>query len=62
MIGKIGTVLGEHGINIGNMAVGRGAPGARAMMAITVDEPVPDKVIKDLLEIPGFADARTASL
>jgi predicted regulator of amino acid metabolism with ACT domain len=32
------------------------------MMAITVDEPVPDKVIKDLLEIPGFADARTASL
>jgi D-3-phosphoglycerate dehydrogenase len=62
MIGKIGTVLGEHGINIGNMAVGRGAPGSRAMMAITVDEPVPDKVIKDLLEIPGFADARTASL
>ena len=62
MIGKIGTVLGEHGINIGNMAVGRGAPGSRAMMAITVDEPVPDKVIKDLLEIPGFADARTVSL
>ncbi len=62
MIGKIGTILGEHGINIGNMAVGRGAPGAQAMMAITVDEPVPSKVLKTLLEIPGFTDARTVSL
>jgi D-3-phosphoglycerate dehydrogenase len=62
MIGKIGTVLGEHGINIGNMAVGRGAPGSRAAMAITVDEPVPEQVIKNLLEIPGFTDARTVSL
>jgi D-3-phosphoglycerate dehydrogenase len=62
MIGKIGTILGEHGINIGNMAVGRGAPGSQAMMAITVDEPVPSKVLKTLLEIPGFADARTVSL
>jgi D-3-phosphoglycerate dehydrogenase / 2-oxoglutarate reductase len=62
MIGKIGTILGEHGINIGNMAVGRGAPGSQAMMAITVDEPVPSKVLKTLLEIPGFTDARTVSL
>ncbi|HLM78019.1 MAG TPA: phosphoglycerate dehydrogenase [Rubrobacteraceae bacterium] len=62
MIGKIGTVLGEHGINIGNMAVGRGAAGSRAAMAITIDEPVPEQVLKDLLEIPGFTDARTVSL
>ncbi|MGH3088367.1 MAG: phosphoglycerate dehydrogenase, partial [Rubrobacteraceae bacterium] len=27
MIGKLGMTLGEHGINIGNMAVGRGEPG-----------------------------------
>jgi len=62
MIGKIGTVLGEHGINIGNMAVGRDAPGSPAIMAITVDEPVPDKVLKSLLDIPGFTDARAVSL
>ena len=31
-------------------------------MAITVDEPIPDEVIKDLLEIPGFTDARAVSL
>lgn len=62
MIGKIGTVLGEHGINIGNMAVGRGEPGSRAVMAITVDESVPDEVLENLLEVPGFTDARAVSL
>ena len=62
MIGKIGTILGEHGINIGNMAVGRDAPGQPAAMAITVDEPVPDELLKTLRETPGFTDARAVSL
>jgi D-3-phosphoglycerate dehydrogenase len=62
MIGTIGTILGEHGINIGNMAVGRGEPGSRAVMAITVDAPVPDEVLQTLREMPGFTDARAVSL
>jgi D-3-phosphoglycerate dehydrogenase len=62
MIGKLGTVLGEHGINIGNMAVGRGKPGSRAAMAVTVDEPVPEEVRKVLLETPGFNQARAVTL
>lgn len=62
MIGRLGTALGEHGINIGNMAVGRGEPGSRAAMAVTVDEPVPQDVIKALLQIPGFKEARAVTL
>ena len=62
MIGKLGTVLGEHGINIGNMAVGRGKPGSRAAMAVTVDEPVPEEVRKVLLATPGFNQARAVTL
>jgi len=62
MIGRIGTILGEHGINIGNMAVGRTAPGAPAAMAITVDEPIPDEVLTTLREMPGFTDARAVTL
>jgi D-3-phosphoglycerate dehydrogenase len=57
MIGKLGTILGEHGINIGNMAVGRGEPGTRAAMVVTVDEPVPEDVLEALLETPGFNEA-----
>ncbi len=62
MIGKVGTTLGEYGINIGNMAVGRGKPGSRAAMAVTVDEPVSQEVIDRLLAIPGFTDARAVTL
>jgi len=62
MIGKLGTILGEHGINIGNMAVGRGEPGSRAAMAVTVDDPVPQEVLEQLLRIPGFNEARAVTL
>jgi D-3-phosphoglycerate dehydrogenase / 2-oxoglutarate reductase len=62
MIGKLGTILGEHGINIGNMAVGRGEPGSRAAMAVTVDEPVPQEVLEALLNTPGFNQARAVTL
>ena len=62
MIGRIGAVLGEHRINIGNMTVGRGERGARAAMTITVDEPVPDGVLQELLAIPGFSEARAITL
>jgi len=62
MIGKLGGILGEHGINIGNMAVGRGEPGSRAAMAVTVDEPVPHEVLNTLEETPGFNEARSVTL
>ena len=62
MIGRAGSILGEHGINIGNMAVGRGEPGSRAAMAVTVDEPVPEEVLKIFLETPGFNEARAVTL
>jgi len=62
MIGKLGTILGAHGINIGNMAVGRGKPGSRAAMAVTVDEPVPAEVLEALLGTPGFNQARAVTL
>ncbi len=37
MIGKVGTTLGNEGINIGSMQVGRNEQGGQALMAITVD-------------------------
>ena len=62
MIGKAGSILGEYGINIGNMAVGRGEPGSRAAMAVTVDEPVTEEVLKVLVETDGFNAARAVTL
>ena len=62
MIGTVGSILGDAGVNIGNMAVGRGEPGSRAAMAVTVDEPVPEDVLKTLTETPGFTEARAVTL
>ncbi len=37
MIGKVGTILGDNGINIGNMQVGRKVVGGEALMGINLD-------------------------
>ena len=62
MIGRIGSILGEAGINIGNMAVGRNEPNSGAAMAVTVDDEVSEEVLQQLLEIPGFTEARSVTI
>ena len=56
IIGTVGTILGEHGINIATMEVGRKAAGGDALMGLTVDSPVPTEV---LASIADAIDAHT---
>jgi D-3-phosphoglycerate dehydrogenase len=73
MIGKVGTVLGQHGINIASTAVGRapdhepdspagGGTGRLAVMVVTVDSPVPADVIGEITAIEEFASGRAVTL
>jgi len=73
MIGKVGTVLGEHGINIASTAVGRvpdhepgspagGGTGRHAVMVVTVDSPVPAEVIDAITALEGFESGRAVTL
>lgn len=48
IIGSVGTLLGARGINIGAMYVGREAQGARAVMVLTVDDPVPESLREEI--------------
>ena len=48
LIGKIGTILGEAGINIGNMNLGRQAKAGEAMVVLSTDSPIEQKVIDRL--------------
>ena len=41
MIGRVGTVFGEDGVNIVSAAVGAEAPADKAVMVLTTDAPVP---------------------
>jgi len=62
VIGRVGTILGENSINIGNMAVGRDDPVSKSIMALTVDDPVPETVLDQLLEIPNCTGAYAVDL
>lgn len=56
-IGTIGMKLGEHGINIAKMQVGREAPGKEAVMVVTVDQKVPQEVIEGIRGLEHVYDA-----
>lgn len=52
-IGRIGTLLGEAGINIGTFNLGRRAAGGEAVLLLSVDSPVPASVIAAARDVPG---------
>jgi D-3-phosphoglycerate dehydrogenase len=68
VIGKVGTVLGKHGINIANFSLGRRsdeppAGGPREAIAVVhVDGAVPEAVISELKGIPAVQQAKAVSL
>jgi D-3-phosphoglycerate dehydrogenase len=65
VIGRIGSILGDHGINIANFALGRqrtGAKPVKALAVVQVDVPVSSAVLDDLAKIEALLDARPVSL
>ncbi|HEY0150266.1 MAG TPA: phosphoglycerate dehydrogenase [Allosphingosinicella sp.] len=52
-IGRLGTALGEAGINIGTFTLGRRAAGGEAVALIAVDSPVGDTVTASIAALPG---------
>jgi len=62
MIGKVGTFLGKHKINIASMDVGRLKEGHKAVMVLNVDSAVSDKVLQEMAKIEGISDATLVKL
>ena len=48
VIGKVGAVFGNHGINIGSMTFGRDGKTNTAVLAINLDAMPPDGAIEEL--------------
>ncbi|WP_406535602.1 phosphoglycerate dehydrogenase [Methanobrevibacter sp.] len=61
-IGKIGTKLGEHNVNIGIMQVGRDEKGGRAIMVLTLDKEIPKDVIKEIQALDNVYEANGLEL
>jgi D-3-phosphoglycerate dehydrogenase len=62
MIGRVGTIFGEEGVNIVSAAVGAQPDGETAVMALTTDAPVNPGTIDRILELDGFSVGRAVSL
>jgi D-3-phosphoglycerate dehydrogenase / 2-oxoglutarate reductase len=61
VIGRVGSLFGDAGVNIANMAVSRTRRGGKALMALSLDSAPPDELI-DEIRTEGFDDARVISL
>jgi D-3-phosphoglycerate dehydrogenase len=62
VVGRVGTILGEHDVNIASMQVGRDAPRGNAMMILAVDDRVAPAVLSRLREVDGMSDLRYVEL
>jgi D-3-phosphoglycerate dehydrogenase len=62
MIGRVGTLLGDAGINISTMQVSRNAIGGDAIMILGVDRPADDASLAALRAVSGIASVRSLML
>ncbi len=58
IIGKVGTMLGEEGVNISSMQVGLTEVEGTSIMVLGVDSDVPNAVLLKLKGIDGIYDAK----
>lgn len=58
VIGRVGTLFGQYGINIAGMIVGRyGGRGGVQLMLLLVDDPPTDEILNEMVKLDGIIDA-----
>jgi D-3-phosphoglycerate dehydrogenase len=62
MVGLVGTILGNGGINIKELDLGTGPTGDAALMVLSTDTPVPVAVIDELRARDGIVAAQAIEL
>jgi len=62
ILGRVGTLLGEAGINISFVQVGRRERGGLGLMVLGVDDPLTPELLEALMELPSIRSARAVRL
>jgi D-3-phosphoglycerate dehydrogenase len=60
VVGKVGTLLGKHSVNIASFALGRkeAKDGAEAMSVVQVDSPASEEVLQEIGRLPAIEEVR----
>jgi D-3-phosphoglycerate dehydrogenase len=62
MVGTVGKILGDASVNIAGMQVSRNAKGGQALVALSVDSPVPPEVLDEVRDSIDAQMVRGVSL
>jgi D-3-phosphoglycerate dehydrogenase len=62
IIGHLGSLLGEHNVNIASMQVGRRIVRGDAVMVLSLDDPLPPSLLSDVHAINGIQEAHPVTL
>ncbi|HUZ74289.1 MAG TPA: phosphoglycerate dehydrogenase [Stellaceae bacterium] len=57
-IGNLGRALGEAGINIATLHLGRSAPGEDALCLVQIDQPLADPLLERVRQLPNVVQAK----
>jgi D-3-phosphoglycerate dehydrogenase len=58
-IGRLGTTLGEAGVNIGTFHLGRRTAGGEAVLLLSVDQPVDGGTLDKVKALPGVKTVKS---
>jgi D-3-phosphoglycerate dehydrogenase len=61
-VGQVGTVLGQHHINIAEMTLGRDMAGGQALTVINTDQQITEAVCEAIRKIPQVVDLKVVKL
>ena len=62
MVGTVGGILGDAGVNIAGMQVSRQTPGGQALVALSVDSEIPAETLADMEDAMSAVSARAVNL
>ncbi|MBI1256356.1 MAG: phosphoglycerate dehydrogenase [Chloroflexi bacterium] len=62
VIGKIGTLMSENGINIGSWQTGRSGPGGHTLTVLTLDDALPDAIMAQLTTLDFIRHAHQVKI
>ncbi|CAN5771161.1 hypothetical protein BH23CHL2_BH23CHL2_27620 [soil metagenome] len=62
VVGRVGTILGRHNVNIAGMQLGRHGVGGEALMVLNVDDPIEDHILHEIKTTLNIDNAYVVSL
>ena len=62
IIGHLGSMMGEHNVNIASMQVGRKIVRGDAVMVLSIDDPIPAELLQKIIAIDGIQEAHPVTL